>query len=202
MNVLGVIFDSKLAWNEHIAHCISKSKKSLFALRLLRKYFMPNEMRTLLDSNFYSVLYYNSVIWMTPELNATLKHNLIAASANAIRSCLTYGDHVISFEKLHKNAKKCTPAQIMLFQTSLNLHKVLNQEVPSFEGVTVLDQMISTRRQTFFEILRENKNKIGMNTTANKFYCISNKISLLSLSYSFVHFKKLMKIQFLKNGTT
>ena len=53
MNVLGVIFDSKLSWNDHIAHCISKSKKALFALRLLRKYFNFDEMRTLLDSNFY-----------------------------------------------------------------------------------------------------------------------------------------------------
>ena len=202
MNVLGVIFDSKLTWNEHIAHCINKSKKALFALRLLRKYFDFNEMRTLLDSNYYSVLYYNSVIWLTPELNANLKHNLLASSSNAIRSCLMYGNHVISFEKMHVIAKKCTPSQIMLYQSALNLYKILNQDVISFEMVTVLNQMISTRRQTTFEIIRDNNGKIGLNTTANKLYCLSNKISLLVLNYSFVHYKKLMKIQFLKNGRT
>ena len=63
MNILGVIFDSRLKWNDHIANCINKSKKALFAPRLIRKYFNYNEMRTLLDANFYSVLYYNSVIW-------------------------------------------------------------------------------------------------------------------------------------------
>ena len=51
-----VIFDSKLNWNAHLANAISKAKKSLLAQRLLRKYFNPNEMRTLLDSNFYSIL--------------------------------------------------------------------------------------------------------------------------------------------------
>ena len=202
MNVLGVIFDSKLSWNDHIAHCISKSKKALFALRLLRKYFNFDEMRTLLDANFYSILYYNSVIWLTPELNATLKHNLLAISANAIRSCLMYGRHELSFEKMHAKVKKCTPSQIMLFQASLNLHKILNQDLVSFETVTVLNQMICTRRQVYFEILRDNNCKIGMNTTANKFYCLSGKVGLISLNYSFVHFKKLMKIQFLKYGKT
>ena len=50
MNVLGVVFDSKLNWNVQIANCINKAKKKLFALRLLKKYFTPEQMRTLLDS--------------------------------------------------------------------------------------------------------------------------------------------------------
>ena len=45
MNVLGVIFDSKLTWNAHIASAIAKAKKALFALRLLKKFFNNHEMR-------------------------------------------------------------------------------------------------------------------------------------------------------------
>ena len=113
---------------------------------------------------------------------------------------IPYFKNEISFERLHANAKKCTPSQIMLYQAALHLHIVLNQEVLSLENITVLYNMTCTRRQTNFEILRDNNGKIGMNTTSNKFYCLSGKISLLSLNY--VHFKKLMKIQFLKNGKT
>ena len=58
-NVLGVIFDSKLTWCAHVAATISKSKKALFALKLLKREFNATEMRTLLDSNFYLILYYN-----------------------------------------------------------------------------------------------------------------------------------------------
>ena len=111
-----------------------------------------------------------------------------------------YNNHEISFERIHFNAKKCTPSQIMLYQSALHLHKFLNQEVLSFESVTVLHNMTCTRRQTTFEILRNNNGKIGMNTTSNKFYCLSGKISLLVLNHEFVHFKKLMKVQFLKYG--
>ena len=41
-----------------------------------------------------------------------------------------------------------------------------------------------------------------MNTTGNKLYHINNLIGLDKLNLGFVHFKKLMKIQFLKNGKT
>ena len=81
-------FDSKLNWNAHIANAITKAKKSLFGLRLIRKYFNQNEMRALLDSNFYSVLYYNSVIWLTPEISSVMKQSLLSISANAMRSCI------------------------------------------------------------------------------------------------------------------
>ena len=52
MNVLGVTFDYKLNLNAHIANAIKKARKSLFTLRLLKKLFNANEMRTLLDANF------------------------------------------------------------------------------------------------------------------------------------------------------
>ena len=45
-------------------------------------------MRILLDSYFYSVLYYNSVIWLTPEINSVMKQSLLSVSANALRSCV------------------------------------------------------------------------------------------------------------------
>ena len=89
MNVLGVLFDSKLNWNIHIASAISKAKKSLFAIKHLKKYFEPNKVRTLLDSYFYSVLYYNANIWLTPDLNSVMKHDLLAISANGLRACMS-----------------------------------------------------------------------------------------------------------------
>ena len=204
MNVLGVLFDSKLNWNIHIASAISKARKSLFAIKQLKKYFNENEMRTLLDSYFYSVLYYNSSIWLTPDLNSVMKHDLLAISANGLRACMSLNNLDLSFERLHYLNKKCTPSQIMLYQLSLSLHKRYNEDSWSlnFETVTVIDQMILTSRQVNFQILRNNRRKIGLNTTANKLYHISNLISLERLNLKFVHFKKLSKIQFLKYGKT
>ena len=131
-----------------------------------------------------------------------MKQKLLSISACALRSCLNNFNNYISFEKIHEHNKKCTPSQIMSYQAALKLHKTLNFDLPNFETITVLEQMPISSRQTLFLIFKNNQTKIGMNTTSNKFYQISNKITLSSISHSFVHFKKLMKIQFLKYGKT
>ena len=92
----------------------------------------------------------------------------------------------------------------MFYQMALKLHKLVNEneEDLNFEQITVLDQIICTRRQLNFEIHRTNACKIGLNTTANKLYPISNKIGLEMLNKGFVHFKKLAKLLFLRYGNT
>ena len=161
-------------------------------------------MRTLLHSNFYYVLYYNSVIWLTSDISAPLKHNLMSISANALRNCIMKKNYDVSFENIHLKCKKCTPYQITLYQSALKLHKTLNENLEdlTFEQITVLNEIICTSRQCNFQICRSNHFKIGMNTTANKFFSLSNMISLSMLNLTFVHFKKLAKIQFLKYGKT
>ena len=90
----------------------------------------------------------------------------------------------------------------MLYQSSLKLHKMLNDPILTTETLYIIEQSVFTGRQINFEILRQNNTKIGMNTQANKFYHITKMIGLDKLNLSFVHYKKLMKIQFLKYGKT
>ena len=52
INILGVIFDSKLQWSEHISHSIKRSMKALNAIRLIRKFFTKRELLSLITSNF------------------------------------------------------------------------------------------------------------------------------------------------------
>ena len=114
-----------------------------------------------------------------------------------------YDGFNISFENIHKISKKCTPSQISFYQIAINLHKVLSfDDCPTFEQTTVLHQIVCGGRQIKFEILRDFNGKIGMNTTANKFHCVSKLIGLDSLNLKYVHFKKIAKIQFLKYGKT
>ena len=106
--------------------------------------------------------------------------------------------------KTDKTHEKCTPEHIMYYQMALKLHKLLNEHDHqlSFEHVTMMDQIVCTSRQINFQILRKFNTKIALNTTANKFYPLNNLINLDRLNMSYVHFKKLAKIQFLVNGKT
>ena len=100
--------------------------------------------------------------------------------------------------------QKSTPKQIALYQSCLKLFKTVNDNLGdiTFEQITVFEQIRCSSRQSTFEIQRNNNYKIGMNTTSNKFFALSKTISLEMLQLSFVHFKKLAKIQFLKYGKT
>ena len=202
INVLGVIFDSKLTWNCHVTHCINKAKRKLYGLRLLRAFFEPKHMRTLLDSYFYSTLYYNANVWLTTELNSQLKQSLLSISVNALKSCTMHDESLISFDDIHKRNSKCTPMQISMYQRSLILYKAINSEVFTHDTVSILTHMVCTSRQLKFEILRSFNSKIGLNTQANKLYPLNGKIGLDFLNMGFVQYKKIMKVLFLKYGKT
>ena len=161
-------------------------------------------MRLLLDSNFYSILYYNASIWLNHFLSPEFKQKLLSISANALRTCLKNTDFDVSFVDVHRVSKKCTPSQILMYTQAIQLHKTLNhRDFPcTLEDIELLDQNICTSRQLKFKLYKNNKLKVGLNMPANKLYCISDLVSYDQLNLSFVHFKKLAKIQFLKFGKT
>jgi hypothetical protein len=47
MNVLGVTFDCKLNWTKHVALTIKKSNVSLYAIKMIKRYFKFNEQKML-----------------------------------------------------------------------------------------------------------------------------------------------------------
>ena len=85
----------------------------------------------------------------------------------------------ISFERLHIISRKCTPSQIMSYQSSLQLFKTVNEifDTCTSQSAELINNVICTGRQLNFEIIRNNKSKIGMNTHSNKFYHISENKS-------------------------
>jgi hypothetical protein len=198
MNVLGVLFDCKLNWNEHVAKAIRKANRSLYAIRMIKRYFNQKELKVLLNSYFYSVLYYNAEIWITQNLNCNSKHMILSASTNAIRMSLKYPSQFISFEKLHQQLKKSTPDQIAQYRMALLLYKVFNNTTMDTDWLQFSDQIITTRRQTMFSIFNSSKHKIGNNILANKFSCLSNKVPLDYLNLNFPAFKFKMRNLFLK----
>ena len=144
------------------------------------------------------------MLWLTPALNSVMKHSLLSVSANALRSCMMSRNNLLSFESIHKSCKKCTPSQIMSFQNTILLYKTMNDMFTycSSEHAKLLNNIVCTGRQLKFEIIKNNETRIGLNTLSNRFYYISKLVSLDLLNLTYVHFKKIMKIQFLKNGKT
>ena len=176
MNVLGVLYDSKLQWSAQVSNVITKANKALHAIRIIRPYFNQIELRTLLTSNFYSLLYYNSEIWQIPSLNPISKQQLLSASAKALKLCSYNNDQMISFMDIHVQMKRATPCQMLKYKHALLLHKLYNFMEPIAEWILMNFNQIITGRQENFIIQKHNNYKIGSNILCNRLSTLNNEI--------------------------
>ena len=137
MNVLGVIFDSKLLWCSQVANSVRKANSALNAIKLIKRFFTEKELLGLVTSNFYSILYYNSEIWHHQKLSPILKQRLLSASAGALKVCMRFNDRFESFEALHVRAKRATPQNYLLYKHAQMLHKLYNKIEPDIEWISL-----------------------------------------------------------------
>ena len=126
INVLGVIFDSKMQWSNQISQAVNNSKKALHGIKLIKKYLTKNETKMMLTSNFYSILFYNCEIWLSQGLNSRLKQQMLAASANALKILSNISDLRTSFVQLHTNEKRAIPMDFAKYRLAIQLYKIYN----------------------------------------------------------------------------
>ena len=124
INVLDIIFDSKLTWATHIENQINKSNKALNAIKLIRKYFNQDKMLLLLTSNFFSILYYNSEVWHIPKLKPALNQLILSASTNTLKLSQRNPDFFGSFVNKRKNCKRATPNKKITYKHAI-LYKMV-----------------------------------------------------------------------------
>ena len=151
MNVLGIIFDSKLQWGPQKTSTLTKANKALYAISLIKSHFSTDELLKLITSNFYSVLYYNSEVWHLNSLKQTMKNQLLSISAKAIKMCTkTLDTRMLSYNNLHEMAGRATPNELMNYKLALQHYRVVNNQVPVPAWVHLNLYNIQTRRQTTF----------------------------------------------------
>ena len=197
MNVLGVVFDSKLQWSAQVANAILKANRSLCAIKQIKRYFKKDELRTLLTANFYSILYYNSEIWQIPTLNPNSKQLLLSASAKALTLCNWDNSRDHSYIALHRINKRATPNQMLKYKHALLLYKLYNCVDTTIDWVHLNFQQILTGRQLNFIVSRNNNYKIGCNLICNRLTVLNNSIPLSWLALSLNTFKLKCKEKFL-----
>ncbi len=82
---------------------INKENRSFNAIKLIRTYCSGKELLTLTTSTLYSILFYNSEIWLSTYLIDYVKHKSFVASAYALKMFQNYQNQMTSFYELHKH---------------------------------------------------------------------------------------------------
>ena len=173
MRVLGVIFDSKLSWYDHVKNALSKANQVKQGLRLIRKYFSTDEMIRLTTAYFYSKLYFGAKIWLISTLHSSLKKQLWQISSRMLMIVDGKQDGLRSFKSLHQKYKRASPMTWSKYTTAIAMWDLVNNQVP--ESVllkTMMNRLYEERRQGLL-FTRSNTLKIGFN-------CLSNRLQVVS----------------------
>ena len=197
INVLGVIFDSKLQWGQQIENTIMKSNKAKHAIFLIRKFFNKQELNTLLTSNFYSILYYNCDVWLIPSLKPQLKQLLLSASAKALSICTPNYNRMMSFDLIHTINKRATPSQMLLYKHSLLLYKVWNDPIYSKDWLDLNFQQNFSVRNLTIKIFDTSCRKVGKNLATNRLKILNGLINYTWLNLDINSYKLNCKNNFL-----
>ena len=197
INVLGVEFDGKLQWTNQITQAINKSKRALHGIRLIKKYLTKNEVKMLLTSNFYSILYYNCEIWLSRDLNVRNKQQLMAASANALKLLNNVTDLRTSYTSLHSLEKRATPMNFAKYRLAIQLYKIYNDLSSNEDWIDMNFQQNFNARHDTFQIINTSNTKVGRNIICNRLTVLNNQIKLNWLNLSMTAFKLKAKSIFL-----
>ena len=98
-----------------------------------------------------------------PSLKPEIKQQLLSATAKAQKISQNNPDPMQSFLNIHQTCKRATPSQIMLYKHSILLHKLYDTQIPTKDWIWLNFHQTLTSRETLFNEIRLNKNKIGKN---------------------------------------
>ena len=175
MGVLGVLFDSKLQWIQHVALAIKKANNALSAIKLVKKYFNKTELLSIITANYYSRLYYNSEIWLLDSLHVRCKQLLLSASAKALKCCMYDPDPTLSYEKIHEMNNRASPEMFTHYKHALVLFKLYNNNTVEEEWISLNLQHQFSIRGNVFKVTRNNKLRVGNNIMINRMSILNNK---------------------------
>jgi len=173
IRVLGVIIDNRLSWDQQISKVITDSRKSLQAVKLVRKYFTAEETIKIVTSLVFSRLYYASEAWLLP----TLKEKLFALLHSQSGKILKVVDRDLGYRQLHKQYNRATPRIFAMYQTCINFYNVMkSMDSVSDEKAKVMMNTMQANRNEYFVFIRQNKYKCGLNNMSNRLRSVTNMI--------------------------
>ena len=200
INVLGIKFDSRLRWNEHVEMAIKGANVSLYGIKMIKKYFTPAETKNLITAIFFSKLYYGAEVWHFNGLSRILHKKLKYASANALKICTPGVTIYNTHSEIHRMAERATPKQMCLYRHAITMYKLVNNVICEDEFVQLNFQLYDNVRNTKMTFIKIQRFDVGKNILLNRFHDLNNLIEKQWLTMSLETYKIKCKALFLQTG--
>lgn len=200
VNVLGILFDSKLNWSNHIEKVISTSKKDCFMLKKLGPFFLPEELSKIMTAMIFSKFYYGAVIWLNPFNLKSNSNRLLSASTNLIKSAFNLPDwNLVNRFDIHVLANRATPNMMSNYLSANTIASILTNKFPPKIYSSLINNVLVNDRNGLKYFPDCSKKRVGLNMFSNRFAFISKKLPFNWNEMTRTQFKKLSKQLFINH---
>ena len=125
-NLLGVIIDNKLTFEQHLNKLCSKVSQKLNALTRISNYIQPDQRRLIMKAFITSQFGYCPLVWMFHTRRINNRINRL--HERSLR--LTYNDQISTFQELLNKDKSVSIHQRNLQVFATLLYKIINNIAP------------------------------------------------------------------------
>jgi hypothetical protein len=197
MKVLGITFDQKLSWNQHLHLAINKALRVKRGIGLLAKYLSTSELQKLAVTLFYSRLYYGAEVWLHQALTSENSRKLSSASNAMLRIVSKTKKQQLPTIKLHKSLNQPTPKMWANYSDAKALYNVTTTTIPDSLLPTLTYNRLENKRFKGLTFTSSERTKIGSNSLANR---VSEVSKIMDEDWSTMtkeQFKRFAKKKFL-----
>jgi len=168
MKILGVLFDEKMSWTNHIKKTIGKMNRLSVGLRFLRKRLQKREFLKATTSQFYGLLYYGSQVWLGPHTKISDVRRLNSVHYKTLR--VVEND----WKKKKKRADldklgRAKPSLWGKYATGNLVLKTIKKEYPAYLYGKLCNTQYSTRRNPGKLLFYDgSKTRLGFQSIENR----------------------------------
>jgi len=145
--VLGLTFDSHLSWEAHVKNVQKKCNQKLAVLKKIRHKFTLQQFKKIVTSQYFSILYYCSPVWLHDGLKSGLKRQINSAHFKALHIMLKDYKNKISRNVLTKKCGRATPKQWYKYSVATLIIKTFNTKSLTYINNIISSSIYTTRRK-------------------------------------------------------
>jgi len=174
MKILGVLFDQNLGWTSHIEKVKQKARYVLLKMRYLRRYLDAAEMKKVITSHFFGLIYYASPVWLTEIMNSRIWSILNVLHYKALRIVCADFKRRKSRRELDATVERARPYEWMRF---INVKTAVQLTLMGANGPPITkklrDNLYQNDRTGRISFMDTSRLKIGRNSLQNRICCAS-----------------------------
>jgi exonuclease III len=200
MKALGVVFDAGLDWTSHLSYAIHKSNHLVKRVKFLTKYLTKEELLTLVTSQYFSVIYYASPLWIG-SLNSRSWTRLNSSHYRIIRAALRDFKGRRKRTDLDVECRRATPVEWSKYIIASTVIKLYNFSDTNIARALRDAAYVNDRLPFRAKFIDRSRLKVGKQSIQNRVGPLFSKISFdwsncQSLSDDLL--RKLLKLEFFR----